>query len=270
MNALTGIANQGNFYGRNRLGQPILGQRVEAGLWQGENLRTGATFEAQRTANPVGPTSHWDVTRTGPAGQQQVNDFTVVSRPQADGSQRVSAYDLNRSGFQPLPQNKPLGERESFDATIKGDPHFTLNGSVNGEAVDTAFDNQDVGTRTQYRGAGFGLETTTVPWGAGNGAAVVGSATVNTGFGKGADQVTVDANGALTVNGEATTLAEGESMKLNRTSSVSMTDGAYTVSSRNGKVTNTLSAHEHESGNYVNIESSVDNVQTVGWLQNQA
>lgn len=269
MNALNGTANQGSFLGSNRLGQPIQGQRVEAGLWQGSNLRTGATFEAQRTANPVGPTSHWDVTRTGPAGQQQVNDFTVVTRPQPDGSQRVSAYDLNRSGFQPLPAKTSLGERESFDATIHGDPHFTVNGSVNGESVDSAFDNQDVGTRTQYRGAGFGLETTTVPWGAGNGAAVVDSATVNTGFGKHSDQVTVDANGGLSVNGEATTLAEGESMKLNRTSSVSMTDGNYTVSSRNGKVTNTFSAHDNEQGNYLNIDSSVNNVQTVGWLQNQ-
>jgi len=264
MSAFTGIVNQGTLTGTNRRGQPITGQRVEPGHWTGSNAATGATFDANLIRNPAGPTSHWGVTRTGPLGHQQYNDFTVVNR----GDGQVKAYDLNRSGFKPLPQN-PLGAKESFDASITGDPHFTLNGSINGQEVDAAFDNHDLGTRTQYKGAGFGLETTTVPWG-GNGAAVVGSATVNTGFGKRSDAVTLDASGALTVNGEATTLAAGESMKLNRTSSVAMNeDGSYTVSSRNGKVTNTLSANEHEVGNYVNIYSSVDNVQTTGWLQNQ-
>ncbi len=98
---------------------------------------------------------------------------------------------------------------------------------------------------------------------------MVDSATVNTGFGRGRDAVTVDSSGALTVNGEAVTLEEGQTMDLNRTSSVTMQDGAYTVSSRNGKVTNTLTPMENPNGNYLNISSSVDNVQTVGWLQNQ-
>lgn len=259
MSALSGVVNQGTFTGTNRLGQPITGQRVEPGHWTGSNGANGATFEANRLAP-----AHWGVTRTGPLGNQQYNDFTVVNK----GDGQVKAYDLNRSGFQPLPQNG-LGARESFDASITGDPHFKVDGSINGETVNAAFDNQDVGTRTQYKGAGFKLDTTTVPWG-GGGAAVVGSASVTTGFGKHADTVTLDANTGLTVNGEATTLAAGESMKLNRTSSVAMNeDGSYTVSSRNGKVTNTLSSHDHATGNYVNIHSSVDNVQTVGWLQNQ-
>jgi hypothetical protein len=268
MPALTGIANQGSFEGTNRRGQTIVGERVAPGQWSGTNTATGASFEATRTSNPPGPTSHWDVTRTGPLGYQQHNDFTVVSRPDGNGGTQVRAYDLNRSGFEPLP-GSPLGSKESFDATITGDPHFTVNGSINGQNVDAAFDNQDVGTRTQYRGAGFGLQTTTVPWGGNEGTAVVDSATVNTGFGRGRDAVTVDSSGALTVNGEAVTLEEGQTMDLNRTSSVTMQDGAYTVSSRNGKVTNTLTPMENPNGNYLNISSSVDNVQTVGWLQNQ-
>lgn len=260
MPALNGIVNQGSFTGTNRIGQPVSGQRVERGHWTGSNDATGATFDAQRRQFPAGPTSHWGVTRTGPLGNQQYNDFTVVNR----GDGQVQAYDLNRSGFQ------PLNEKESFTASITGDPHFKLDGTVNGETVNAAFDNQDVGTRTQYKGAGFKLDTTTVPWGAGNGTAVVGEATVNTGFGRRADAVTLDANGALTVNGEATTLTAGDPLQLNRTSSVALNDdGSYTVSSRNGKVTNTLSAHENPNGNYINIQSSVDGVQTVGWLQNQ-
>ena len=264
MSALSGVVNQGSFTGTNRLGQPVTGQRVERGHWTGSNETTGATFDAQRLNNPAGPSSHWGVTRTGPLGNQQYNDFTVVNR----GDGQVQAYDLNRSGFQPLPQN-PLGAKESFDASITGDPHFKVDGSINGENVNAAFDNQDVGTRTQYQGAGFKLDTSTVPWG-GNGAAVVGEATVNTGFGRRSDAVTLNADGALTVNGEATTLTEGDPLKLNRTSSVALNeDGSYTVSSRNGKVTNTLSTHENPNGNYINIQSSVDGVQTVGWLQNQ-
>jgi hypothetical protein len=236
-------------------------QRIGPGHWMTQNTRTGAQFEATRTANPAGPVSFWEVQRTGPKGFEQVNDFTVVR--QGDG--KAALYDLNRSGFQ------PLNEKESFQSSIVGDPHFKIEGSVNGESVSTAFDNQDVLTRTQFQGAGFALETTTVPWGSENGAAVVGSASVTTGFGKRADEVTLEAGGQLSVNGEAVSLESGESMKLNRTSSLSLNeDGSYTVSSRNGKVTNTLSAHEHEKGNYVNIHSSVDGVQTVGWLQQQA
>ena len=163
-----------------------------------------------------------------------------------------------------------MGEKESFDATIKGDPHFTLEGTVNGEQVSTAFDNQDLGQRTQYAGAGFKLETNTVEWGS-NGAAVVDSATVTTGFGRAAKEVTVDSDGSLSVNGNDLDLESGETLQLNRTSSVTANDdGSYTVSSRNGKVTNTFSAVEHDKGNYINISSSVDDVQTVGWLQNQA
>jgi hypothetical protein len=134
--------------------------------------------------------------------------------------------------------------------------------------VDAAFDNQDLGNRTQYQGAGFKLETNTVPWGD-QGAAVVDQATVTTGFGRRADQVTVDANTGLSVNGEAVSLQDGESMQLNRTSSVSVQDGNYVVSSRNGKVTNTITPGESANGNYLNIAASVDNVQTAGWLQRQ-
>jgi hypothetical protein len=163
----------------------------------------------------------------------------------------------------------PLGEKESFDATITGDPHYSVDGSINGEDVSSTFDNQEVGTKTQYQGAGFKLDTTTVPWGD-NGAAVVNSATVTTGFGKEADAVTVNADGTVSVNGEAVSLESGQSMDLNRTSSLTLNDdGSYTVSSRNGKVTNTFSAQENENGNYLNISSHVDDVQTVGWLQNQ-
>ncbi|MGE0492419.1 MAG: hypothetical protein AB7S38_24610 [Vulcanimicrobiota bacterium] len=166
--------------------------------------------------------------------------------------------------------SRPLGEKESFDATIKGDPHFTVNGSINGEEVSANFDNQDLGNRTQYAGAGFKLETETVPWG-NNGAAVVDSATVSTGFGRNQDQVTVNADGSVLVNGQQVSLEAGQSTQLNRTSSLSLNDdGTYTVSSRNGKVTNTFEAKEHANGNYLNISSSVDNVQTVGWLQQQA
>ena len=265
MSALTGVAQQGSFAGHNRIGQPIVGTLVAPGQWSGSNPLTGATFEATRQADPAGPTSNWGVTRTGPLGYQQYNDLTVVNRRGPDGATQVKAYDLNRSGFQPLP-----GGKESFTATITGDPHFTVNGSVNGETVNAAFDNQDVGTRTQYKGAGFGLETTTVPWGAGNGAAVVDSATVKTGFGKHADAVTVNSSGALTVNGEAQALEAGQTLDLNRTSSVTYNaDGSYSVSSRNGKVTNSFSAVENPNGNYLNVSSSVNDVQTVGWLQNQ-
>jgi len=212
-----------------------------------------------------GAASHWGVTRTGAHGVESYNDFTVVRRPGPDGTSEVSLHDLNRSGFQPLPA-EGLGVKEDFHATIIGDPHFAVQGTVNGEQKDVKFDNQDLGDRSQYRGAGFQLETNTVPWGD-QGAAVVGSATVSTGFGRAKDEVTVGADGNLSVNGEQTTMEAGQSMQLNRTSSVTMDEsGNYTVSSRNGKVSNTLSPMD---GGYLNIDSTVKGVQTVGWLQNQ-
>lgn len=159
--------------------------------------------------------------------------------------------------------------KESFSASITGDPHFSVDGTINGQEVSSSFDNQDLGTRTQYQGAGFELSTNTVPWGDG-GAAVVNSATVNTGFGKNKDSVTVNADGSVLLNGAEVSLDQGQNMQLNATSSLTMNeDGTYTVSSRNGKVTNTFSINESDQGNYLNINANVDNVQSVGWLEDQ-
>ncbi len=164
---------------------------------------------------------------------------------------------------------KPLGEKESFTSSIIGDPHFALDGSVNGEDVSVKFDNHDLGNRTQIAGAGFKLETETVSWGD-NGAAVVGSATVTTGFGRNQKDVSVNADGTLLVAGEQVNLEAGQTMDLNRTSSLAMNeDGSYTVLSRNGKVSNTIHVNEHGMGNYLDIYTSVDDVQTGGWLQQQ-
>jgi hypothetical protein len=167
------------------------------------------------------------------------------------------------------PSNSRLGQKESFEASITGDPHFAVDGSINGQEVSARFDNQDLGTRTQYAGAGFKLETETVPWGS-NGAAVVGSATTTTGFGRAQKEVTVNSDGSVLVNGESVTLEAGQQMDLNKTSSLALNeDGSYTVSSRNGKVTNDFKVQENPNGNYIDIHSSVDGVQTVGWLQQQ-
>lgn len=164
---------------------------------------------------------------------------------------------------------KPLGEKESFTSSIIGDPHFALDGSVNGEDVSVKFDNHDLGHRTQITGAGFTLKTETVPWGD-NGAAVVGSASVRTGFGGAQKTVKVNSDGSVLVNGQQINLESGETMDLNRTSSLAMNeDGSYTLLSRNGKVSNTIHVNEHGMGNYLDIYSSVDDVQTVGWLQQQ-
>lgn len=190
-----------------------------------------------------------------------------------DLQERVAVHkDLNQisqsiRSFKGTP--RPLGEKESFTASIVGDPHFAVDGSINGEQVSARFDNQDLGARTQYAGAGFKLETETVPWGDG-GAAVVGSATTTTGFGRAQKEVTVNADGSVLVGGQPVSLAAGESMQLNRTSSLAANeDGSYTVSSRNGKVTNTFDVNESENGNYINVYSSVNGVQTTGWLQQQ-
>jgi hypothetical protein len=179
-------------------------------------------------------------------------------------------YGAGASGNEGNP-SRPFGEKESFEASIHGDPHFAMQGTINGQEVDSKFDNQDVGNRTQYAGAGFKLETETVPWGSENGAAVVGSSTVTTGFGRGQDQVTVNADGSVLVNGEQVSMEAGQTQQLNRTSSLSFNDdGTYTVSSRNGKVSNTFDVNQHENGNYINIDSSVSGVQTGGWFQQQA
>lgn len=204
----------------------------------------------------------------------QLNEFKADDG-RVDFQERAALHrDLNNisdsiRSFKSDSPLRPLGEKESFEASIKGDPHFAMNGEVNGEAVDAKFDNQDLGSRTQIAGAGFKLETDTVEWG-GKGAAVVGSASVTTGFGKGQKEVGFDADGGVTINGNAVELESGQTMNLNRTSTLAYNDdGTYTVSSRNGKVTNTFSMNEHANGNYLNINTSVDDVQTVGWFQNQ-
>lgn len=162
-----------------------------------------------------------------------------------------------------------LGAKESFNASITGDPHFAVNGSINGQAVDASFDNQDLGTRTQFRGLGFKVDTTTVPWGS-DGAAVVDSASVTTGVGPNKDTVTIGADGSVQVDGEDANLQPGQTVSLNATSSLTCNaDGTYTVSSRRGKVTNTVSVNQNDQGNYLNLDSSVRGVQTIGWLQGQ-
>ncbi|MBI3924913.1 MAG: hypothetical protein HY319_05180 [Armatimonadetes bacterium] len=203
---------------------------------------------------------------TGPRGTVAAAGY---QGPNSAGASAVATNGETAKTWSRHLGSNPLGQKESFDATITGDPHFAVNGSINGQEVSSSFDNQDLGTRTQYGGAGFKLETETVPWGD-SGAAVVGSATVTTGFGRGKEQVTVNADGNVSVGGEAVSLQPGQSMDLNRTSSLSMNDdGTYTVSSRNGKVTNTFDVMENANGNYVNVASSVDDVQTVGWMQQQ-
>lgn len=199
----------------------------------------------------------------GPVERRNLHqDLNAISRTISAFKQTAPTENGGGSG--------PLGEKESFESRIWGDPHFEMQGTVNGEQVDAKFDNHDLGNRTQFAGAGFKLETETVAWGAGNGTAVVGSSTVTTGFGKGKSEVTVNADGSVLVDGGQVTLAAGETTQLNKTSTLSMgEDGKYTVSSRNGKVTNTFEVNEHDYGNYINIDSSVNDVQTVGWFQNQ-
>ena len=199
----------------------------------------------------------------GDDGRVDLQERAAIHRDLNHISSSITAFKNND-------QTSRLGEKESFDASIIGDPHFSIEGSVNGQEVSTKFDNQDLGTRTQIAGAGFKLETETVAWGSG-GAAVVGSATTTTGFGRAQKEVTVQADGSVLVDGQQVELEAGETMDLNRTSSLSLQeDGSYTVSSRNGKVTNNFQVQEHSNGNYINIHSSVDGVQTGGWLQQQA
>jgi uncharacterized Zn-binding protein involved in type VI secretion len=218
-------------------------------LYGGRTSVQGANFSASRSRVAL------DIGSSG---------ATMVGRQLSLNQTGQSLGSLWQSYGQPA-----LGEKESFDSRIWGDPHFEMNGTVNGEAVDSKFDNHDLGNRTQIAGAGFKLETETVPWGDG-GAAVVGSSTVSTGFGRNQDQVTVNADGTVLVNGEQVSMEAGQTSQLNRTSSLTMNDdGTYTVSSRNGKVTNTFQANEHAYGDYLNIDTSVDNVQTVGWFQQQ-
>lgn len=207
--------------------------------------------------------------------QRQDAAGQLVASKRDDGrldlQERAAVHrDLNQISSSIAAFKNPLGQKESFEASIIGDPHFSIEGSVNGQEVSSKFDNQDLGNRTQIAGAGFKLETETVPWGS-NGAAVVGSATTTTGFGRAQKEVTVNADGSVLVDNQQVDLQSGETLQLNRTSSLALNeDGTYTVSSRNGKVTNNFEVHEHSNGNYIDIHSSVDNVQTTGWLQRQA
>lgn len=208
--------------------------------------------------------------------QRQDTAAQLVASKSNDGrldlQERAAVHrDLNQISSSIAAFKNPLGQKESFQASIIGDPHFSIEGSVNGQEVSTKFDNHDLGMRTQIAGAGFKLETETVPWGSDNGAAVVGSATATTGFGRAQKEVTVNADGSVLVDNQQVELQPGQTMQLNRTSSLALNDdGTYTVSSRNGKVTNNFEVHEHSNGNYIDIHSSVDNVQTTGWLQRQA
>ena len=146
-----------------------------------------------------------------------------------------------------------------------------MDGSVDGKKVSSKFDNQDLGNRTQIEGAGFKLDTEVVPWG-GGGAAVVGSATMSTGFGRDKDEVKLNAaDRSVSVNGKQVSLKAGETQQLNRTSSLTMNDdGTYTVSSRNGKVTNKFALQQNPTGNYIDISTAVKDVQTTGWFQQRA
>lgn len=201
-------------------------------------------------------------TYKGNDGRVDLQERVAIHQDLNQISASIAAYKNND-------RPSPLGPKESFNASITGDPHFAVEGSINGQEVSAKFDNQDLGTRTQYGGAGFKLETETVPWGSG-GAAVVGSATTTTGFGRGQKEVTVNSDGSVLVNDQQVALEAGQTMDLNRTSSLALNeDGSYTVSSRNGKVTNNFQVQENAQGNYIDIHSSVEGVQTTGWLQQQ-
>lgn len=208
-------------------------------------------------------------TTAGNLSTYKGNDGRVDLQERRAIHQDLNQISANIAAYKNNDRPASLGQKESFTASITGDPHFAVDGSINGQDVSAKFDNQDLGTRTQFAGAGFKLETETVPWGSGD-AAVVGSATTTTGFGRRQKEVTVNSDGSVLVNNHQVALEAGQTMNLNRTSSLGLNDdGSYTVSSRNGKVSNNFQVQENPNGNYLDIQSSVQGVQTTGWLQQQ-
>ncbi|MBI3929275.1 MAG: hypothetical protein HY319_27260 [Armatimonadetes bacterium] len=93
-----GVTQYGAAVGMNRGGQLISGHRTEPGHWSFTNQANGNELEAVHQQG-----RGWEVTRTNAAtGEQQVGDFTVVSRPRPGGGRAVAVLDLDRDGFQPL------------------------------------------------------------------------------------------------------------------------------------------------------------------------
>jgi hypothetical protein len=174
-------------------------------------------------------------------------------------------------GMRPFDDDGGKADNYSFDIT--GDPHFSVNGSVDGEGINTNFDNQDVGTRTQMKADGYQLDTTTEKWGGNENTAVVKQASVTTGYGRDSDKVTVDADGNLSINGKRKSLEEGKSLDLNHTSSIYRnTDGSYKVNSQsgNGSVSTTLKPVKNEKGNYMDIHVDANNVRSNGFVEKEA
>jgi len=174
-------------------------------------------------------------------------------------------------GMPPLDDDGGKADNYRFDIT--GDPHFSVNGSIDGEQINTNFDNQDIGTRTQMKADGYQLDTTTEKWGGNENTAVVKQASVTTGYGRDSDRVTVDADGNLSINGKRTSLDAGKSLDLNHTSSVYRnTDGSYRVNSQsgNGSVSTTLKSVNNEKGNYMDIHVDANNVRSNGFVEKEA
>jgi hypothetical protein len=165
------------------------------------------------------------------------------------------------------------GKADNYSFDITGDPHYSVKGSLDGNQVNTSFDNQEIGKKTQMEADGYKLDTTTEKWGGNGNASVIKQASVTTGHGRDSDKVTVDANGNLSINGRSTTLENGKSLDLNRSSSIFRnTDGSYKVNSQsgNGSISTTLSSVANSSGNYMNVHVDANNVRSDGFVEHQA
>lgn len=172
-----------------------------------------------------------------------------------------------RNGAPPPSPEERKADNYSFDIT--GDPHYSVDGTIDGKQVDTSFDSQDMGTQTQLKAAGYELDTTTGAWGDA-GATVVKEASVTTGYGPDTDRVTLDADGNLSIDGKSVALDSGESLDLNGSSSIYRnTDGSYKINSQsgNGSISTTLTSVANDTGNYLNIHAEANNVRSDGFVE---
>ncbi|MDQ7821209.1 MAG: hypothetical protein RDV48_00305 [Candidatus Eremiobacteraeota bacterium] len=206
-----------------------------------------------------------------------INNIINIYNGDNYGNDYGSGFGFRPRPFEGFGEDYGVGtEEEDFTASITGDPHFTIDGEIDGEDVSTSFDNQEIGTRTMLEGEGFQLDTTTEQWGGNANTAVTTNATITTGFGRDADKLSFDAdgeNGVLKINGKEFTMDNGEEYQVNRTSTIKRNDdGSYTVTSKSGDgtVTQTINPQENASGDYLDISIAADDVQTEGWLQDQA
>ena len=222
-----------------------------------------------------------DGSATSAASASDPNFFSSILQNLTNAIAQITSYLSGQSGTSAsgtaagTTAGTTTGSENYFSsatASSTGDPHDAFDGTTNaGANVSDKWDNMhghgDLLDSDSFRG-GYEVSTTTTTPNA-TGVTYNSRATVTTDGGNTSVTMNKDGSYAVSENGQAVTLTQGQATKIGRNESVTLNaDRSLTITDTNrqgGTLTTTLS----DNGNGVDVHASGSNVALGGYLVNK-